>query len=163
MKAAARITSSSLPDQGTLQAKEKWGEFAKWGGGLPFEDCHHLDCCFLLAFCNSTCKCGRRQICRGKTKKCWNVAGCVRQCAADKQTQQPQPEQGVLFLCLASFRLEPISHSALTVLTLREARKSRRPYLIHVMVVSGHIWSCLVVSGSIWFLVDLILELAFLF
>ena len=87
----------------------------------------------------------------------------MRQCAADKQTQQPQPEQGVLFLCLASFRLEPISHSALTVLTLREARKSRRPYLIHVMVVSGHIWSCLVVSGSIWFLVDLILELAFLF
>ena len=93
--AAARITSSPLPDQGTLQAKEKWGEFAK------FENCHHLACCFPLPwpFCNFTmiiCKCGRKRIFWGKTKKCWNVAGCVRHCAADKQTQQ-QPGQSVLF------------------------------------------------------------------
>ena len=93
--AAARITSSPLPDQGTLQAKEKWGEFAK------FENCHQLACCFPLPwpFCNFTmiiCKCGRKKIFWGKTKKCWNVAGCVRHCAADKQTQQ-QPGQSVLF------------------------------------------------------------------
>ena len=101
---------------------------------------------------------------RPKNAEMWpGVCGSVQPISRRSSSSSSSLSRAYSFLCLASFRLEPISHSALTVLTLREARKSRRPYLIHVMVVSGHIWSCLVVSGSIWCLVDLILELAFLF